>query len=363
MRLKMKKLLFAAYSLDIGGIEKALVTLTNYLQESGYEITIVLEKKQGLFLKELNKNIKVIEYRPDESKNILKRKIKNFLKRLKFIVKYKNKFDFSASFATYSVSSSFVSRVASNNSCLWGHADYFTLFEKSETEMRKFFAKRNYHKFKHVIFVSKEGRDSFIKVFPEMKERTLVCNNLMDGERIKKLSEEKIDEEKEKGVTTFINVGRHDEKQKKLSRIIEAAKRLKADGYRFKVLWIGDGSDSAFYKEEVDKNGLQGNIKFLGRKQNPYPYFKISDCVILTSDYEGYPVVFLESFILNKPIITTKVSDYEQIEGKYGYVTDKKIEDIYEKMKLFIENGFQIKEEFDVNQYNEEIVEKLDKIF
>ena len=162
---------------------------------------------------------------------------------------------------------------------------------------------------------------------------------------------------------TFINVGRHDEKQKKLSRIIEAAKILKADGYRFKVLWIGDGPDSEFYREEVNKNCLQGNIKFLGRKKNPYPYFKISDCVILTSDYEGYPVVFLESFILNKPIITTKVSDYEQVEGKYGYVTDKKIEDIYEKMKLFIENGFQIKEEFDVNQYNEEIVEKLEKIF
>ena len=29
----MKELLFAAYSLDIGGIEKSLVTLTNYLQK------------------------------------------------------------------------------------------------------------------------------------------------------------------------------------------------------------------------------------------------------------------------------------------------------------------------------------------
>lgn len=359
----MKKLLFAAYSLDIGGIEKALVTLTNYLQKKGYGVTIVLEKKQGTFLEELNSNIKVIEYKPDESKNILKRKIKNLWNRLKFIAKYKNKFDFSASFATYSISSSFISRTASKNTCLWGHADYLTLFENSETEMRKFFVKRNYHKFRHVIFVSKEGKDSFVKVFPEMKERTLVCNNLMDGEKIKKLAEEKIDEKKEEGVTTFINVGRHDEKQKKLSRIIEVAKRLKADGYRFKILWIGDGPDSGFYKKEVDKNDLQENIKFLGRKQNPYPYFKISDCVILTSDYEGYPVVFLESFILNKPIITTKVSDYEQIEGKYGYVTDKKIEDIYEKMKLFMEKGFEIEEEFDINQYNKEIIKKLEKIF
>jgi len=34
----MKKLLFAAYSLDVGGIEKALVTLLNELQKRGYEI-------------------------------------------------------------------------------------------------------------------------------------------------------------------------------------------------------------------------------------------------------------------------------------------------------------------------------------
>ena len=359
----MKKLLFAAYSLDIGGIEKALVTLTNYLQKCGYEITIVLEKKQGIFLKELNENIKIIEYRPDESKNTLIRKIKNLCNRLKFIVKYKGKYDFSACFATYSISSSFISRVASKNSALWGHADYLTLFDNDKTKMKEFFIKRNYQKFKHVIFVSKEGRDSFVKVFPEMKDKILICNNLIDSKKINKLAKEKICESKDEVVTTFINVGRHDEKQKRLTRIIEASKKLKADGYQFKVLLVGDGPDSEFYKEEVIKKELQENIIFLGKKQNPYPYFKIADCVILTSDYEGYPVVFLESFILNKPIITTKVSDYEQVEGKYGYVVDKKIEDIYEKMKLFIENGFQIKGKFDVNQYNEEIVEKLEKIF
>ena len=359
----MKELLFAAYSLDIGGIEKSLVTLTNYLQKRGYQITIILEKKQGIFLKELNKDIKVIEYRPDESKNILKRKTKNLVKRFKFMIKYKNKFDFSASFATYSIVASFISRVASKNSCLWGHADYYTLFGNDKVKMKKFFKKINYNKFKHVIFVSKEGKSSFLNIFPEMKEKTLVCNNFIDSKKIKKFAEEKVNEKKDEGITTFINVGRHDEKQKKLTRIIEVAKRLKMNGYRFKMLWIGDGPDSNFYKEEIRKNKLQENIELLGRKQNPYPYFKISDCVILTSDYEGYPVVFLESFILNKPIITTKVSDYEQVEGKYGYVTDKSIEDIYEKMKLFIEKGFDIKQEFDANQYNSEIIKKLERIF
>ena len=46
----MKKLLFAAHNLDLGGIETALVTLANYLSEKGYDVTIALEKKEGVFL-------------------------------------------------------------------------------------------------------------------------------------------------------------------------------------------------------------------------------------------------------------------------------------------------------------------------
>ena len=92
--MKMKKLLFAAYSLDLGGIEKALVTLTNELQKRGYDITIVLEKKQGIFLEELDPKIHVIEYAPNESRNMVKRKVMNLIKRMHFILQYQNKFDF-----------------------------------------------------------------------------------------------------------------------------------------------------------------------------------------------------------------------------------------------------------------------------
>lgn len=360
----MKKLLFAACSLELGGIEKSLVTLLNYLsKENKYEITLVLEEKKGIFLNELDKKVKIIEYKPNESRNILKRKSINLIKRLNFILKYKNKFDFSASFATYSIPASFVARTASKNSVLWGHADYYTLFNYNRSEMVKFFEERKYNKFKNIIFVSEEGKNTFVNIFPNMSKKTLVCNNLVDANKIEKLSKEKIDLKKEENIITFVNVGRHDERQKKLSRLIEASKKLNEENYKFKVLLIGDGQDTNMYKEMVNKNNLQEKIIFLGRKQNPYPYFNIADCVILTSDYEGYPVVFLESFILNRPIITTKVSDYKEIEGKYGYITEKNTEDIYEKMKLFIEKGFKIKEKFDSKKYNKEIIEKLEKIF
>ena len=369
----MKKLLFGAYSLDLGGIEKALVILVNKLQEKGYDITLVLEKKQGIFLNEINPQIKIIEYAPSYSKNIIQRKLINLFKRIKFTIKYKNKFDFSACFATYSLPSSFVARTASQNCYLWGHADYLSLFHGNETEMKKFFIDRNYNQFRKIVFVSEEGKESFIKAFPEMKKRTMVCNNLIDAKKIIKMSEEKVPEEdlkitkklnngESRKITTFINVGRHEERQKKLSRLIDAASLLKKDNLNFQILFIGDGPETNEYKKQVKEKQLENNILFLGRKQNPYPYFKISDCVVLTSDYEGYPVVFLESYILEKPIITTKVSDYKEIENKHGYVTEKDATDIYEKMKLFITNGFEITEKFDSEKYNSDIIKKIEKL-
>ena len=359
----MKKLLFAAYSLDVGGIEKALVNLVNVLQNRGYDITVVLEKKQGIFLNELNKNIKLIEYTPSEKKNLIVRKITNFIHRIQFIIKYKNKYDFSAAFATYSKPSISVSNVASNNNTLWGHADYLTLFDNDRQKVKDFFKSIKVEQFKNIIFVSEEGKNSFLDIFPQMKEKTIECNNIVNNKEILKLSEEEIEIKKDNKCFTFLNVGRHDEKQKKLTRIIEAVQKLKQDDLNFKVLFVGDGKDNTLYRKMVKDKKLENNIIFVGPQKNPYPYFKISDCVILTSDYEGYPVVFLESFILNKPIITTKVSDYKDIEGKYGYITSKQIDDIYEKMKEMIKNGYEIKESFDADKYNKDIIEKLEKIF
>lgn len=359
----MKKLLFAAYSLDIGGIEKALVTLVNYLCQKDYEITIVLEKKQGVFLKEINPKINIIEYNPSETKNVLKRKTVNLLKRIKFIVKYKNKFDFSASYATYSLVSSFVSRVASKNNCLWVHTNYLTFFKEDIIKFRRFFENINYNKFKRILFVSESAKNDFVKKFPKIKKKVDISKNLINNKEISKKAIEKINYIKKDNITIFLNAGRHEEASKRLTRLIEASEKLKKDGLKFKVLFVGDGPDNKKYRKMVKTKKLEEYIDFLGMKENPYPYFNISDCVILTSDYEGYPVVFLESRVLNKPIITTKVSDYKEIEGKYGIITEKNTEDIYKAMKFFINEGYIIKEKFNFKKYNDEIINKLEVIF
>ena len=105
------------------------------------------------------------------------------------------------------------------------------------------------------------------------------------------------------------------------------------------------------------------NIIFLGAKSNPYPCLKKSDCMVMSSDFEGYPVVFVEAMILGKPIITTDVSDsMKDVKDRFGIVTEKTEDGIYNAMKEFLESGFKT-QEFNPEKYNEEILEALDKIF
>lgn len=358
----MKKVLFAAYDMNLGGIETSLLTLLNYLVNKEYDITLLLEKKQGIFLSELDNRINVMEYTPSNHKNIVIRRIVNLAKRMIFILKYKNKFDFSASYATYSRPCSFVARHASKNNALWGHADYLSLYYNDKNKVKEFFNKLHYNQFKKIVFVSKAACDTFTQIYPDMKNKTVYCNNLVNYTRIEKMAKEKIQRNKEE-VYTFLNIGRQEERQKRLTRLIEAAKQLRQDNLKFKILFVGAGPNSEEYKELVSRYNLEDYIEFIGTKKNPYPYFNICDSVILTSDYEGYPVVFLEAFVLKKPIITTDISDaVEQVEGKFGKVTKKDTNEIYTTMKYFIKNGYELKETFDAEKYNQEIISTLEKI-
>ncbi len=359
----MKKILFAAYSLDVGGIETALVTLLNYLAEKDYDITLVLEKKQGIFLNDINSKIKIIEYKPSYNKIKILAKMRNALNRISFSFRYKDKFDFSCSYATYSLACSFIARTASKNNALWVHNNYLKFFNDNEEEYTNFFSKLNVKLFKKIIFVSEESKLDFDKRFNNLKNKSEVCNNLIDYKKVIQKANETIEYDKKSEEIIFVNIGRHDEKQKKLSRLIEASEKLNKEGYNFKVWLVGSGEDNGLYKKMVTDKNLQEKVIFIGSKKNPYPYYKMGDCVILTSDFEGYPVAYIEALTLNKTIITTDVSDSKKdIDGKYGYVCAKDINDIYDKMKLFIEKGYNDYQKFEPENFNKEIINKVEKL-
>ncbi len=352
----MKKILITANTLDYGGIETSLITFLNLIDYSKYDVTLLLEEKKGIFLKDVPAAVKVIDYKLKTTGLVLARKIYNRLNLIKTIIKYRHKFDVAISYTTYNYAFSIIVRRVCKKNYLWVHSDY-TKMEKNEG--RDFYQKIKAQEFQNIVFVSARALTNYQKVFAP-QNKLILCRNYIDLAKINKLVKEKITYQKQK--FTFINVGRHDDKSKKLGRIIEASQLLKKKGYDFAVLFIGDGPDHDKYQKMVQGLGLEGTIKFFGFQQNPYPYYKIADAVVITSDWEGYPVVFSEALALNKPIITTDVSDASTIIGEdYGIITSKRKEDIALAMEKVLTNQVQFKK-FDIRQFNAEISKTINHI-
>lgn len=362
-----KKILFSSYSLEVGGIETALVNLTNYLSNLGYEITIVLERKCGPLLNDLNSNIKVIEYSP--SYNKLFGKCVNALKRAVFIKKYKNKFDVSFAYATYCKMASFTARVASANSNLWVHSSYLKIFNNNKELYRDYFDGIKVDQFRNIIFVSNKSKCEFESVYNN--KNTILCNNIINNKRIEELASKPVEANdsylEDIADFKFLYVGRVTEDSKKVSRLIECSEILKNENIKFKIIVVGDGKDFEKMTERAKEKGLQDYICFVGKKNNPYPYFRIADSLLLVSENEGYPVVYNEAKILRLPIITTDVSDSkEDIDNRYGIVCEQNSESIASAMKSFISQGKEAicskMEKFDCEKYNAIIAQKIEEI-
>lgn len=238
---------------------------------------------------------------------------------------------------------------------------YKDLNISTEEKARKFVKKIFFRKFKRNIFVSEDALNAYLKVYPEDKNKCDYIYNLIDYKTIINKSKESVKEKHDK--YTFLNVGRHTEFDKRVSRIINASERLVKEKYDFLVLLVGDGPETDNYKRIVKEKNLTKYIKFLGKKTNPYPYFKISDSFVLSSEFEGLPTTLLEALTLNLPICTTNVSDAKKIiDKKYGIVTEKSDDALYEGMKKLIDKKVKLSEKFNPKKYNDEIINKLESV-
>lgn len=360
MKKSKKELLFTGVNLNIGGIEKSLVNLVNKIDKEKYLVTIILENKEGELLRKIDNEVIIKEFKVSNNSNKLIRKFINLGRRIIYAIFYYHRYDFSCCYATYSYSGNVITRLSSINSSIYIHSDYSYIYPLLE-DYRKFFDTRFIYDFKTIFFVSNEACHKFVKIYPDLKRQCLVINNFINEAEVVLLSKEKIALKKPRGKTLFVFVGRLDDTSKKLGRAFRLVSKLDKV-----VLWVvGDGPSKDFYLKEVKSLNIEDKVTFLGSKVNPYPYMDKADYLILTSLYEGFPVIYLEGLALNKKILTTiKVSDDVIKIGKnYGYVIPVNENKMIEKVKEILNNKDKDDTYIDIEQIQKERMKKLENIF
>ena len=343
----MKKILIVAPSLAVGGMEKVLINLVNSLPQENYNITIKTIYDNFELASNLNKNIKYSSfYKTCKNKKIDYIKVrlytfmlKKFTPKLLYRLLIKERYDTEIAFfrgAAIKIISG--SNNYEANKLAWVHNDFtkctgiFDWFNNEEQ------TKNAYRKFNKIVCVSQYAKEKFTERMG-IKENVIVRYNINLTDDIKNKAEEKIEEKFNKNTFKVCTVGRLVE-AKGYDRLLKIHKRLMDEELKHDLIIVGDGPDREKLTKYINDNNLNNSVYLLGSKSNPYKYIKNSDLFVCSSRWEGFSTVISEAVILEKPVITTRVSGTEELflNNKYGLITENNEESLYEGLKNIITN-------------------------
>lgn len=114
------------------------------------------------------------------------------------------------------------------------------------------------------------------------------------------------------GPTRFVSVGRMSG-EKAQERMIVALAAVRSEGHNAELILIGDGPLREDLIAAAHQHGVSEYVIFTGHRPNPFAILARCDCFVLSSDYEGQPMVLLEALSLQLPIIATDIAGTRSI--------------------------------------------------
>ena len=365
----MKKLIFGITSLSIGGAERVLVDIANKLQ-SKYDITIFTLYGNGEFEKELNKNIKIINYYKGSYESLPKYKKRLFplyiLKCGKQIYKkyIEGNFDVQIAFLEGPITRIFQNGTKTKK-IVWIHNDISKVFgSDNKAKLKLKIDKKSYSKYDKIVFVSNHNKEDFNSFYKDDSfiEKEEVVYNYIDKDRIIKLSNVEIGQNEINSETPSIITVSRLVKQKALERLINVHKRLIEEKINHKMYIIGDGPEKENLKKLIKDKKVEETFILIGKKENPYPYMKKADYIALLSYFEGYPMCLEEAKVLGKKIIITDTASKEVVSNyNKKIILDNNEQSIYEGLKHILKQNMFLEKDIQVYE-NEYLLSEIERI-
>ena len=107
----------------------------------------------------------------------------------------------------------------------------------------------------------------------------------------------------------IVSVARLDEIQKDHRTLLRAYARLvethEGGALREDLVIVGDGGFRAELEALAVELGIGERVHFTGYRNNPHAVVARASALVLSSRYEGMPMVLLEALALGKPVIST----------------------------------------------------------
>ena len=351
---KLKSICIVHSNMEIGGAEISLIGLLKSIDYSKYTVDLLLLNPVGELMNMIPKEVNILNSY-SQYKNLLipiksvirSGRIDIAITRMlgKLVAKYNYKIkkldnvgymtkEYSHKYTTllmpnikteYDLGISFIDphyilgkNIKARVKLGWLHTDISRVQINFKTDFKM------WDKCDYIVNVSESCKKSFDLLYPELKHKSIVIENIISEDIIKQRENEfdvKNEITKEKGTITICSVGRFSE-AKNFDNIPNICKRILDQGINIRWYIIGYGNDEEKIRKKISEEKVDESVIILGKKENPYPYIKACDIYVQPSRYEGKAVTVREAQILNKPVIITnfKTAQSQLKDGVDGVI-------------------------------------------
>ncbi|HCM6242992.1 glycosyltransferase [Klebsiella pneumoniae] len=182
---------------------------------------------------------------------------------------------------------------------------------------------KNYKKIDKVVFLSEGDKNHYQEIYMDNAEsipNSVECENYYRGEKNNK---------------KLIFLGRLDENQKQISHLIKIVKRLynkgELNGWTLDI--YGGGVDGVMLERMIEENCCDDYIFMKGKTEKVPLVLSESDIMVMTSSFEGFPIVLVEAAASSLALISYDsapgISDIIY-NGENGFVIEKNNLDEFE---------------------------------
>ena len=326
-----KVLIFMPY-IGIGGVEKNLFIISNFLKKKIKNVSICTTSTN--YKRKFLKNIKLIIPRNKIPENLnirlkyficLYMLFKLFIKDRNFVV-----ISFQANIYCILLCKIFNIKIIirSNSSPSgWYHNNIKKIFYRIIVSLAD-----------EIIVNSDQFKKQMEKMLNIKVNR--IYNPLNKVEILKKSSKNFKNSFYKKKDLKIINIGRLTDQKDQIT-ILKAINNLK-NIIKVKLIIIGRGNEKNNLQNYIKKNNLKDKIQIKDPNKNVFSYLKSADLFVLSSKYEGLPNVLLEALTLKKFIISTNCPTGPKeilLNGKGGLLFNVgNYNQLSEKILFYIKN-------------------------
>jgi len=297
-----RKILCVLPSMNGGGAERVMLSLLAGLDPDKYQPVLVLFERKGAYLKEMPTDIQV---------HCLEKKTRLDAIRLPFRLAHliqQIQPDVVLSFLWYAnlinVLSSFV-RLHNIPIVISIHNFLsLSLTVQKYSGIKRLMTRLFFPMANEVISVSKAASHDLMSSFNIPEHKISVIYNGIDKMHIIKCSAYQPEQKYFDDETPIIVAVGRLSKQKGFDVLIRAFAEVRKKR-AVKLLILGEGDERSYLESLAVKEGVSQHVSMPGFVSNPYAYIKRSSLYVLSSNFEGFPVILLEVMACGVPIIST----------------------------------------------------------